>query len=212
MVAGNSNYPTYLGSNGASDVLYSGCWDGLTISNNNETGWRVLSKDEWNYMLFERETTTGIESPRDNIRFARVKVAGINGLLIFPDNSAKAWKSAGEGGLGLNVPADYNGNLGTTLTWDDPSKTTVYSSSDLINMINEGFAFLPAAGTYTSGTTFSANVLGYYWTTTGSANSGTRQCAWYMQFQGNGTTGTAALGAWSRGRGQSVRLARDVVE
>ena len=210
VVDGASTNTQYLGSNGADDALYSGCWDGLTISNNDETGWRVMSKDEWNYMLFERETTTGLESPRDNIRFARVKVAGINGLLIFPDDSRNAWKAEAEGGLGLTVPADYNGNLGTTLTWDDPSKTTVYSSSDLINMINEGFAFLPASGTFTSNTVFSVNTLGYYWTSTGSADSGKRHCAWYMQFQGNGTNGTAALGAWSRGRGSSVRLVRDL--
>lgn len=209
VVDGASTYTPYLGSNGAEDVLYSGCWNGLEISNNDETGWRVLNYDEWHYILFERATTTGKEYPLDDIRFARVKVAGVCGLLIFPDDSSIAWKAKGEGGLGLTVPADYNGKIESALSWDNPSQTTVYTSSDLINMINNGFAFLPAGGTYVSGTVFSVNTLGYYWTSTGSADSATRHCAWYVQFMRESVAG---LGAWSRGRGQSVRLARDVVE
>lgn len=56
-------------------------WGYNPISNggNAEGLWRTLTADEWVYLLFNRNTSSGV-------RFAKARVAGVYGLIIVPDN------------------------------------------------------------------------------------------------------------------------------
>ena len=58
-------------------------WGYNAISNggNGENQWRTPSKEEWVYLLFVRNTSSGV-------RFAKACLDGVNGLLLLPDN----WK------------------------------------------------------------------------------------------------------------------------
>lgn len=56
-------------------------WGYNRIANggNEEHLWRTLRVSEWVYLLFVRNTASGV-------RFAKAQVAGVNGLVILPDN------------------------------------------------------------------------------------------------------------------------------
>lgn len=56
-------------------------WGCNAISNggNQPNQWRTLTQPEWNYLFFERNTTSGI-------RFAYAQINNINGLILLPDN------------------------------------------------------------------------------------------------------------------------------
>ena len=75
-------------------------WGYNAISNggNKENLWRTLRRDEWVYLLYVRNTASGV-------RFAKACVDGVNGIVLLPDN----WKiatyhlnSVNEGDLGYN--------------------------------------------------------------------------------------------------------------
>jgi serine/threonine protein kinase len=56
-------------------------WGCNAISNggNEENQWRTPRRDEWVYLLFVRNTASGV-------RFAKARVDGVNGLVLLPDN------------------------------------------------------------------------------------------------------------------------------
>ncbi|MBR1513062.1 MAG: hypothetical protein IJ622_02075 [Bacteroidales bacterium] len=56
-------------------------WGYNAISNggNKENLWRTLTKKEWVYVLFVRNTASGV-------RFAKASMNGVNGLVVLPDN------------------------------------------------------------------------------------------------------------------------------
>ncbi len=118
-------------------------WGYNAISNggNQEKQWYVLSYDEWNYVLFERETSSGI-------RFARAKVNGINGVIILSDN----WDASNYSLNNTNVgSASYNQNSITSEDW--------------INFFQETSVFLPCAGNR-GGTYLYNSDNGDYWSST----------------------------------------------
>lgn len=68
----NSNLYDYTGK---ADWGYNAISNGGNVEN---FGWRTLTKDEWNYLLFER--------PNYGILFGQGQVNGTNGLILLPDD------------------------------------------------------------------------------------------------------------------------------
>lgn len=103
-------------------------WGYNAISNggNREHLWRTPRKEEWMYLLFVRNTASGV-------RFARAKVNGVNGLLILPDT----WKVTT---YQLNAVNDVSAE----------SNNNVISQSDFQQVMEPaGVVFLPEAGVRT---------------------------------------------------------------
>ena len=99
--------------------------------------WRTLSRDEWEYLLNERENAKTLRG--------RAQVAGVNGLVFLPDN----WISPE--GIELNL---------------DEQATKVFTIDQWHLLENEGAVFLPAAGRRQGLDLINLNDHGNYWSTT----------------------------------------------
>ena len=102
-------------------------WGDNTISNGEGCMWRTPTCNEWDYVLFKRNTASGI-------RHAHANVNGINGLIIFPDN----WK-----------PEYYalNGVNKTEYAQKISCYDNMISLADWNNRLEKyGAVFLPTAG------------------------------------------------------------------
>lgn len=70
---GKPDYPLYA-QDGRADWGYN-----RIVNGGDEEGlWRTPSVSEWTYLLFVRETASGV-------RFAKASVAGVNGVILLPD-------------------------------------------------------------------------------------------------------------------------------
>ena len=125
-----------------------------TISNGGSHHWRTLSADEFNYLLLERETPSGI-------RFAKAVVGGVRGLVVLPDD----WDASVYQLNAVNMDCDYYENKITCGEWLDMLEPA-------------GAVFLPAAGrrfqwmgetriTYSYQESSSYYIEGSYWTSSG---------------------------------------------
>ena len=116
------------------------------ISNGgNQTGlWRVLTKDEWEYVVNER--------PNASEKFGVATVNGVNGLILLPDE----WV----------MPEGLSFNSGTLQGGEYQSKNC-FSLSQWMKMEEYGAIFLPATGirSYIS-TIVRYNLYGAYWSST----------------------------------------------
>ena len=116
-------------------------WGYNEISNggNQTNSWRTLKKEEWNYVLNQRNTTSGI-------RFAKAKVNGINGIILLPDT----WSALA---FNINYPnqgnASYSSNSVSLDNW-----------TNLFEPL--GAVFLPAAGMREGNSVFDDGSA-YYW-------------------------------------------------
>ena len=178
---GSSSYNLY-------DMTMQADWGYNAISNggNQEnSGWRTLtggSNGEWNYIFNLRSTSS-------NVRFAKAKVNGVNGVIILPDN----WNSSN---YVLNGPNDgsiaYDSNIISSETWNS------------IFELN-GSVFLPAAGYRDNrwgNSVFWVQHSGAYWTAT---HGGADNC-YDMFFE---PTLIDPPGTGGRMTGESVRLVRN---
>ncbi|MBO6025796.1 MAG: hypothetical protein J6P73_00945, partial [Bacteroidales bacterium] len=127
-------------------------WGYNAISNggNQENyGWRTLTKAEWSYLFNTRNTPSGI-------RFVKAVVNGCKGMIVLPDDwnvSKYNLNNTNDGG------ADYSGN-------------TISLSDWATSLESNGAVFLPANG-YRNGTSISgAGENGSYWSST---NAGTKR-------------------------------------
>ena len=122
-----------------------------TISNGGSRQWRTPSADEFNYLLLERETPSGI-------RFAKAVVGGVRGLVVLPDD----WNASVYQLNVVNMDCDYYENKITCGEWLDMLEPA-------------GAVFLPAAGrrlqwmgetniTYSFKESMSSYIEGNYWT------------------------------------------------
>ena len=160
---------------------------------NGYSGWGVLTggaNGEWAYLLNTRKTIYGKDTDVENRRYAAVKVNGMAGLLIFPDDFS-SWPS--EAG---NEPQTFNNN---SSNWNDRN----YTVEQFTVLQNNGCVFLPAAGDR-SGSSGSADVsgvgsLGYYW----SASPYGGNFAYDLNFNSGGVYPNNID---ARNRAQSVRL------
>ncbi|MCR5038188.1 MAG: serine/threonine protein kinase [Bacteroidales bacterium] len=130
-------------------------WGYNAISNggNKENiGWRTLSRDEWVYLLFVRNTASGA-------RFAGAVVNGVNGILLFPDH----WKV---------TTYQLNSVNSEVLVFE----SNIISLADWQNVLEPvGAVFLPEAGARTIEGVFLD--IGVYHTSTAAA-----ECLYELMF------------------------------
>lgn len=141
-----SSYATYL--NGTAN------WGYNRISNGGNTenfGWYVMSTAEWNYVINNRAAST--VNGTGNARYAKAKVAGVQGVILFPDSYTHPDGVAQPIGINVIGNEGWNGNN--------------YTAADFGLMEAHGAVFLPAAGRR-SGTNVSNYVgaQGSYWLST----------------------------------------------
>lgn len=142
-------------------VAYFTDWGINPISNGGNTAnyWRTLTKNEWDYVLFNRNTSSGI-------RYAKAKVNDVNGLLILPDN----W----------NTMTFHLNSTNNSVS----SFSNNYISSEQWDLLqNAGVVFLPTAGTRYAGGIYDVGSQGSYWSSTPYDSSGK---AWMIGFNSSG--------------------------
>ena len=187
------NYEDYGERPGGEEALKSD-W-GNTIG----SGWRTLTGDEWDYLLFQRTTTS-------NVLYAKATVNNVHGLILLPDD----WSTSYAVLENPNTPtADFTSNVITSEDWS--SKFAAH-----------GCVFLPAAG-HRDGVAvydaeFGGEFGGCYWSSS-AATRGTSQadntnnamCLYFYCWESGGWSEMKAeMRVFDRYHGCSVRLVRDV--
>lgn len=154
--------------------------------------WRTLTQSEWQYLLNERSAST--VNSNANARYAKARVNGKKGLIIFPN------KYVHPSGVTSPLYINTTGSDGWTST-----NRNNYQASDWEAMKAAGAVFLPAAGYIDDDRSYSGdNLYGYYWSSTIYASNQTQALCLYMR-----STDFSYNTNRSRNRGFSVRLVRD---
>lgn len=126
-------------------------WGYNAISNGgNTTGqWRTLTADEWFYIINSRTTTSGI-------RYAKVKVDEVRGVILLPDNWSTNIYSLNSTNI---VSASYTSNIISALQWETLEVAGAlflpvggYRVNDLVEWIDVG-----GYGTYWTSTCYNNN-------------------------------------------------------
>jgi hypothetical protein len=178
---GTGNKPTYT-STYSYDTAYNTFvdWGENPISNWNgdECQWRTLEFMDWYYLLYRRNTDSGV-------LYVAATVNDINGLILLPDN----WDES------VFSLIDFNDN-------GCPFSSNVITKSQWETMERCGAIFLPAAGVRTGTTVKWVQEAGLYWIAGPSDPWG---YVYYVQCFG-GTVGLPNY--CPRYAGLSVRLVR----
>ena len=149
-----------------------------TISNGGDYTWRTPTTTEWQYLLQSRSSTP---------RYAQATVAGVYGLIIFPDNYVHP----------SGVTAINNADSACTGYADNTYDAATWSALERVGCI-----FLPASGRRDEHATELVGDEGYYWTSTAHGS----ESAYTLYFY----DGTVSPGNTNdRYYGHSVRLFRD---
>ena len=182
----NDKYP-YMTSGTYPDKDFTGDnanydWGVYNTISNGGTGWRTLTKGEWEHLLKDRSVTS--------YRYAMGTVHSTNGLILFPDNFNPTV-------VGVTITSPNSGNSGYVS----------YSNADWSKMEAAGCVFLPAAGqrnnTNTT-TVIDVGTDGRYWTSTMVQNSTFWSDRWNFNASGiNYSNGY-------KSDGLSVRLVKNV--
>ena len=118
-------------------------WSDDTFSSIDDGAWRLLSSDEWAYLLTKRITNSGD-------RYAKAIVNGVKGVIILPDN----WN-----------PSNYK--LTNTNKFNGLFNMNSISAQDWKNKFEaNGAVFLPAAGNRTNDVIRYVGSEGDYWSST----------------------------------------------
>ena len=120
--------------------------------------WRTLEEAEWKYLLFDRNTASGI-------RFARAMVnngsSSVFGIILLPDD----WDETIYALHKTNVDREpFNNDYNTSSLGPRGDGANMITYADWINLFEaNGAVFLPAAG-YRIGKSFGGNYrMGVYW-------------------------------------------------
>ena len=162
----------------------------------NQAGlWRTLTSEEWNYIFNTRPAST--IGNTSNARFAKAKVNGVSGVILFPDDFS----------VPIYLPTPLQINNGSA-----SYGANSYSEAGWTAMENLGCVFLPTTGfrtnyngnVYQSSCRFiyDTNSVGNYWSTTAD-NS---QKAYYVYFYVNTLNPQCSQYNIYRYHGFSVRL------
>ena len=175
---GTGNAPTKT-STSVTDYSSFIDWGMNPVSNaGNEAGlWRTLSKDEWLYLFHDR-------ADYDKL-FGWGKVAGVNGVILLPDNWVKP--------SGVSFWSYSEGNA------NDHISDNTYTASQWQKMEDTGAVFLPAAGYRDETEVIFSGLIGYYW-------SSTQYDSDYVYILYFETTYLGPQDYYYRGCGRSVRL------
>ena len=122
--------------------------------------WKTPTQDDWNYVCNKRTTLTGI-------RYAKAKVAGVDGVILLPDNWLEAYHPLASTN---NASADYTAN--------------VISETEWTSLEAHGAVFLPCAGNLTSQLSWSTDT--YYQSST--SDGGTDAYALNLSDMSSGTS------------------------
>lgn len=138
--------------------------------------WFALSIDQWGYILKKRSVVS-------DMRFVKAQVAGVNGLVLLPDN----WDTNQYILYKVNRgEAAYTDNIISADEWDTQFQA-------------HGAVFLPAAGRRDGAKVIQAGSSGFYWSSTGGS-FGRANC---MLFDNTNLDPSDGKG---RSNGYSVRL------
>ena len=159
--------------NGQADWGYNAISNG---GNSENSGWRTLSKSEWDYVFNTRNTTSGI-------RYAKATVNSMNGVVLLPDN----WNAIiyALNNTNSNV-ANFTSNTITAADWTDVLEAN-------------GAVFLPAAGNRSETSVGHVGSYGNYW----MASIIDSNCVNYVYFDNSNLMTTSY---YLRHEGRSVRL------
>lgn len=156
-------------------------WGYNAISNggNEENVWRTLTIEEWDYLLEERHTASGI-------RYAKAMVNNVNGLLLLPDD----WDTLRYHLEGINnEDADYHSNFIPEPFWTE-------------SVESQGAVFLPAAGIRDLCNVALVGGYGCYWSSSCASNF-QAACIYFSN------SFFYPLNLTGKHSGRSVRLVRD---
>ena len=158
-------------------------WGYNAISNggNTENIWHTLKKDEWGYVLFERNTPS-------QIRYANAMVNEVPGIIILPDD----WNPAVYAFHNPNMDAGFYANQIDATTWTNYLETF-------------GCVFLPAAGHRDGNNMYYVGTSGRYWPS--SNDSYDPKYIWALTFD---DMYTMISDIQARFYGYSVRVVRPV--
>lgn len=117
-------------------------WNSSTSVEGN-TGWRVLTSEEWNYLI----------NSRSGSRFAKASVAGVNGLILFPDSYVQPY------GITLNYLNVVSLSSGGSANFSDFNS---FSDAQWTQMEAAGAIFLPAV--------HNSGGKGHYWSSTSQSD------------------------------------------
>jgi len=147
---GQSSYNLY-DQTGQADWGYNIIANGGNIEN---FGWRTLTNSEWNYVFETRvaSTVNGVA----NARFAKAKVAGVQGVILFPDIYTHP------GGVTQPIGINDTGSTG----WYGNN----YTQADFTLMELNGAVFLPSTGYRVGTTLYYVGSSGGYWTSSSSGS------------------------------------------
>jgi len=177
---GNEDYNLY-DSNGKADWGYNAISNGGDREN---SGWRMLTIEEWGYLFNTRTTPSGI-------RFVKADVNDIPGVILLPDDwDASYYELDALNGMYNNWWYNY-----------------IDAATCSENLEAHGAVFLPAAG-YRSGNNAyqvnGASGMGCYWSSSNSENIDNVSAMWF------GKDDLSPQNTWRRGdSGISVRLVRN---
>ena len=148
--------------------------------------WRTLTRDEWHYLFYKRQTNTVCDER--NARFAKAIVCDIEGVILLPDNYIHP----------ATLTPLKSINLGTATY-----KQNIYNNSEWQQMEHYGAIFLPKTYCRYANEVDNGKVLCDYWTSTHIDN----RFAYYvyildysLDIKGNG----------NRNYGRAVRLVHDL--
>ena len=160
-------------------------WGHNFISNGSTYNWRTLTKEEWEYLIFERKDNNGAPL------YGQGKLGSCTpGMIILPDD----WVPP------TGVPDFIAGNS----DWSYPNSSNYYTYSEWGLMEAAGAVFLPAAGMFWNNgtsTPWGAGVRGNYWSSSYKDNNN----AIYLFF----STDPPIVRELNRSYGYSVRLVTD---
>jgi hypothetical protein len=165
-------------------LIGSSDWGYNAINNGgNAMGvWYTLSWQQWDYLLDERITNSGI-------RYTLSNVNGVKGLLVLPDE----WNSQLYSLQNPNVfIGSFNDNTISLENWNN-----IFEPN--------GAVFLPCSGQRTGTEVSYVGTEGCYWSATPIPNLYEGRCAYYVEFN----DGLKFGGFASRYLGASVRLVQD---
>jgi len=159
------------------------------------SGWYTLSQSEWAYLLNKSNAKSGARTQTN--RFARARVNGVIGLLIFPDEYNGTEKVSCDGIVGVN-------ESGTVTLPENSISDATWSSMELA-----GVVFLPTPGYRNgSGVTYAGTngyVLSSSTVTSGTTSGSGYYYIYFLSF--SSTTVNPALSNY-RHYGRSIRLVR----
>ena len=157
----NNSCPECYGPPGQYNLIGSyansdwGYYNAISNGGNTTHQWRTLTQSEWDYVFNTRSTSSGI-------RYAKAQVAGVNGVILLPDD----WSTS------------YYNLSSTNNSGSSFSSNVISASSWTSSLQAHGAVFLPAAGGRIGASVSNVGSCGYYW----SASYYGSNYAWGVDF------------------------------